>query len=405
MQSLFSRRSHHGTPKAAGSRPGRPRRQQPGLEALEGRQLMSLGSEFLANTTTRNSQFESDNASAANGISVAVWTDAFSNTDHDIRAQMFNAQGFSLGSEIIVENSGADAVLPSVAMDATGNWVATWQQTVNGQKDIMARRFSSTGAPLGSAFAVANSTKNESDPDVARDASGNFVVSYTLQFSSTDLDIHARRFNSSGAFLQDISVATSGSEDATRSSVAMSSNGKFDVAYQSQLHGVAEEDILLNRYNAAGGLLGSNQVAFTTAREMAPSVSMDDFGNAVVAYQKFVGSDFDIKARRVSSTGVMSSEINIRNTLANETAPTVAMKRSGGSFVVAYNSTTSGVGRTVQVTEVNASNTIVAQHNLAGNNNGAALSIDAGGDYLLTYTGITGSNNDRNIHLRFGHLS
>src|SRR5262249_61236406 len=106
---LFRPKSKDTALKAAASRTRCPRRQQPGLEALEGRQLMSLGSEFLANTTTRNNQFESDNASAANGISVAVWTDTFSNTDHDIRAQMFNANGTLRGPEIVVEGSSADA--------------------------------------------------------------------------------------------------------------------------------------------------------------------------------------------------------------------------------------------------------------------------------------------------------
>src|SRR4051812_50068627 len=85
----------------------RPRRQRPGLEALEGRQLMTLSPEFLVNTTIRNAQFFSDNASAANGTKVVVWADQFSTThlDNDIRAQMYNADGSKRGGEIIVEFS------------------------------------------------------------------------------------------------------------------------------------------------------------------------------------------------------------------------------------------------------------------------------------------------------------
>ena len=89
----------------------RPRtKNRPRLESLEGRQLMSLSSEFSAtvNTTTRNAQFGSANASSANGSSVAVWTDTFSSTDHDIRAQRFNAAGQKTGSEIVVSFSSLD---------------------------------------------------------------------------------------------------------------------------------------------------------------------------------------------------------------------------------------------------------------------------------------------------------
>src|SRR5262249_39734898 len=132
----------------AGTSPGRtrpPRRNRPGLEALERRQLLSLGDEFVANTTVRNDQLESDSASAANGISVAVWTDTFSPTDHDIRAQMFNPDGTLRGQEFLVEGSTADARRPSVAIDDAGNFVVAWEQTVNGQKDIRAELYTNTG--------------------------------------------------------------------------------------------------------------------------------------------------------------------------------------------------------------------------------------------------------------------
>ena len=99
MLPLFRSRSHRITPKAAESRPRRPRRQQLGLESLEGRQLLSLGPEFRVNVSTIHNQLESANASAANGLSVAAWTDTFSSADHDIHAQMFNANGSLRGPE------------------------------------------------------------------------------------------------------------------------------------------------------------------------------------------------------------------------------------------------------------------------------------------------------------------
>src|SRR3954451_21875349 len=95
-------------PQATASRAARARKSRPSLEALEGRQLMSLGVESLVNTTTRNAQFESDNASSANGTSVVVWTASFSNTDRDIRAQVYNANGSPRGPEIAVSRNGLD---------------------------------------------------------------------------------------------------------------------------------------------------------------------------------------------------------------------------------------------------------------------------------------------------------
>ena len=52
---------------------------------------------------------------------------------------------------------------------------------------------------------------------VAMDANGNFVVSYTLDFSSVDQDVLAARFNSSGVRDPNFSPAVSNSGGAVES--------------------------------------------------------------------------------------------------------------------------------------------------------------------------------------------
>ena len=205
------------------------------LEALEGRQLMSVGPEFIApiNTTTRNAQFDSDNASSSNGSSVVVWTDTFSPTDHDIRAQRFNSFGTFSGSEITVSSSSLDESSPAVAMDSLGNFVVTWTQTLaSGDTNVVARRFDSNGNAVGDVVQVGAGTFQESDPDVAMDAQGNFVVSYTRNTNNNNPDVFAKQYNSSGQLLHVVDVATT-SRAETHSSVAMTPDGRFDVAYDT----------------------------------------------------------------------------------------------------------------------------------------------------------------------------
>ena len=62
------------------SRPARHIKRNPAVETLEGRQLMSLGPEFLVSVPTPAAQVQSANASSTNGSSVVVWTD-FSHGD------------------------------------------------------------------------------------------------------------------------------------------------------------------------------------------------------------------------------------------------------------------------------------------------------------------------------------
>ena len=122
-----------------------------------------------------------------------------------------------------------------------------------------------------------------------------------------------------------------------------------------------------------GQFLGQNTISFSSLNDQTPSVSMDNSANAVVAYQRLVGYDWDIKARRVSNSGSVGGELNIRNTLADEFNPSVALNRTNGSFVVAYDSWTSSTGNHVLVSEVSPSNVVSSPTDLGGSRSDPAI--------------------------------
>ena len=92
---------------------------------------MSLGAEFIvpSNTTTGHFQFDAKSASSLNGSSVVVWIDELTPTNRDILAQRFNSAGDKIGPEIVVSNSSLNDTEPAVAMDSQGDFVVSWTQT------------------------------------------------------------------------------------------------------------------------------------------------------------------------------------------------------------------------------------------------------------------------------------
>ena len=101
----------------------------------------------------------------------------------------------------------------------------------------------------------------------------------------------------------------------------------------------------------------------------------------------------------VLGAGVMGR--GIASSFADERAPSVALKRNGGGFVVSYQSM-SLLPTHVKVAEVSALNQVLATHD-AGPRFDAAVSINGLDDYLLTYTSF--ESGDLNIRGRRGHLS
>jgi hypothetical protein len=437
MHRIFKKK-HDLAARATESRARRPRRARPGLESLEGRQLLSLSpTEFLVNTGTFGFQGISDNASSANGMHMAVWEsdDGFVGGDV-IEGQLLTAHNSAVGGNFLItfgEGLGGGVANPHVAMDAHGNSVVVYQETINGQQDIIAKRITldpNTGlAKLGFPIVVANDSRNEHDPDVAMDANGNFVVTYTLDFSATDKDIEAVRYNSSGArigFVTDKFLNTN-DHDETFASVAMSPDGRFDIVYQSKSHDTGVTFINGARYNSSGVKLGTQTGpdgriligGGFDIKGLNPDIAMDNSGNAVVAYQEIKTGGatsphaFDISAIRIQNDGFVGGFKDITRSgsssdpKVNNVLPSVALAPTGSSYVVAWQAdfTRQGGAQTVEVAEVTGSDVLNFASILPSSptNVAPALSINGSGLYLLTLDALN-SAGDRDVHDRLGSL-
>jgi hypothetical protein len=333
---------------------------------------------------------------------VVVWTDTFSNSDHDIRAQRFNSFGGKIGPEMVVSFSSLDEGSPAVAMNGLGEFVVAWTQALpGGDTNVVARRFDPNGNPVGDVVPVGVGTFKESSPDVAMDLAGNFVVSYTRNTNNNNLDVFAKRYNRNNQLLGVINVATRPwAED--HSSIAMTPDGQFVVAYEETPFFPDLHEISVKLYNASGGLLNSITNASglqignskTPFDDTMPSIAMDNSGAAVMAWQR----NGNIEARRIFAGGEVGVLVDIAKTSALELAPSVALKPGGGGYVVAYESIGSSVR--AKVAEVSASNRVTTID--AGERSVPVVSIDFFGDYLLADVSLDGS--DLNIRGRRGTL-
>jgi hypothetical protein len=326
--------------------------------------------------------------------------------DHDIWAQRYDVNGVKYGDPIQVDYTTSDSLAPAVAMNSDGSFAVAWQDNyANGSHAIFLRVFDAWGDVSGK-IEVSQPGYDTSPGQILQDyapdvaiSNGSVMVSYTHNYSATDQDVLAHRYTlgdygvltDAGAFY----VATTG-ESESQSSVAMAPDGRFDIAFQAGGRLRTDHDIYLYRYQSSGLYLDHLTINNSSRDQQNPSVSINSKGDAVVAYQEWVpsagmtpGAYSIIVANRVSSAGAVGVEAVVAAySGSNQANPSVALGDTG-SYAVTYDGQNPVQGNGVWVAMVPASDTrIYPVVTYGGPADGvdAAVSVDGFGRVLVTYT-------------------
>ncbi|MEH1808855.1 beta strand repeat-containing protein [Nostoc sp.] len=304
--------------------------------------------EFQVNTTTIGNQSNSTVAIDAKGNFVISWqSDVQDGTE--IYAQLYNSDGEPQGAEFNVNTYTTGTVYNSiaVAMDATGDFVISWNGfDEGGTNGIYVRRYSSDGVAEGAEFQVnTNIPSFQANPTVAMDATGDFVISWTsFNQEGTSYEIYAKSYNSSGnAQGGEFQVNTTIDSFQYNPAVAMDADGDFIISWSSFEQDGSRNGIYAQRYNSAGDAQGDEfRVNIETASDQVnPTVAMDATGDFIISWQSNNqdGFGYGIYARRYNSAGdAQGGEFRVNTkTASDQVNPTVAID-TDGDFIISWQS-------------------------------------------------------------------
>jgi hypothetical protein len=298
----------------------------------------SLGSEFQINTATTSSDIWPAVAMDAAGRFVVVWADL---NDAKILGQRFVDDGSPLGSEFQVNTyTGMDRISSSVAADPNGNFMVVWGDYYG----LLARRYDSTGTPLGSEQFLAQYGGNM---DVAADASGQFIVVWP----GVSTVVVGQRFDSTGAALgTEFQVEDAPYDPApitiSDAAVAVSESGDFAITWRRRIEpedsSNPSTDVFARVYDSAGQPRGA---AFVVSQKHQynyfSDVGADASGDFVVVWSAYRngGYDLDVLGRRISSSGrVIGDEFRVNSdTSASQLHPAIAFSDAGNFDIVWWN--------------------------------------------------------------------
>ena len=233
-----------------------------------------------------------------------------------------------------------------VAVDALGNSIVVWESNATGGGTawtIQGRCFDAAGLPRATTFQVsAASSSAQRFPTVAMNATGGFVAAWEDFNGSTNDQGHrivARRFaaNCTAAENQFNVRTPSVGTDVIRAPAAAYTNGGDAWIFWSENNVVNG-----SRYSAFLTSPSSSITESQAGLHYSPSVAVDKAGNLAVAFavKNLLSSDFDIYAQGFAAggtalTGAGSTTAVVVNTTTAGTqdAPSVSMNAAGDAVI------------------------------------------------------------------------
>ncbi len=252
--------------------------------------------DFQVNGYTTGYQGSPSIAAVSDDGFVVAWDIAGEEDDYGVFARGFDASGPVSGGDALVNAYTTGLQIFPVIAGAPGReaiivWTSLGQDGAAG--GIYGRRADASGLPLGNEFRVNIVTAGAQwQPEVAMDASGNFVVVWESfpQDTYGGLGVYGRIFDSNGAPRgAEIIVNSFALSSRFQPDVAMNRDGEFVVAWQLDEPGGPGSDIFARRYDSTGAPVGAEMPvnSWTTGFQESPTVALDTFGNFMVVWESY----------------------------------------------------------------------------------------------------------------------
>ena len=309
-------------------------------------QIPTTGAEFPVNLTTVGPQTAPTVSADATGNFVVVWESEQDGSGLGLMGRRFDPSGAPLGDEFQVNAfTSSRQSQPSVAADAAGNFVVVWEsEGQDGSGDgVFGRVFTAASTPASGEFQVNSFTPGpQFRPAVSADGAGNFVVVWESEGQDGGgPGIYGRRFSPTGASVGgefQINMFTSNAQQ--NPSVSSSVSGSFVVVWQSAEQDGSGDAVVGRLYDAAGLPIGEEFVvnSFTTDAQKEPVVASDPAGNFIVAWtsQGQDGGGEGVFGQVFDASGArLGGEFRANAVTAeSQKGPWVARTSSGHSLVV-----------------------------------------------------------------------
>ncbi len=305
-----------------------------------------------------------------------------------------------------------DQYVPAVSMNrSTGDFVAAWEDDgdKDGNHEIFAKVFCAGGCDVTPQFRVnPDITGMQSNPDIAMDKHGNFVVVWEDD-STGSSNIYMRGYDDKGNErfgTQLVHTTTSG--DHYHPAIAMDDAGQYVVVWQDHSQNANSPQIYMRGFKADGTerFAERNVLDSAQGKRKRPDIGMATDGSYVVTWEDDTESNdvYQIIAKGFAADGSDRIPVFTVNTKAEgqQLNPSIGMNASG-TFFITYEDDSDGNGQYLIMTRGfdHSGNEFYKDTTLAKSNEKAVDPVVCvGDDNMAVFSWAAMASNSGNIQKR-----
>ncbi len=230
------------------------------------------------------------------------------------------------------------ASYPQVAFDSSGNAIAVWRQHDGSVDSVYANYYAASTGSWGGAILIENSSNSASQalPQIAFGPSGNAIAVWTQQDDDNTERVYANNFTASTtSWGTSATPIDDGSSDVGyHPQIAFDSSGNAFVVWDQSSDDY--QDIWRNLYSANTGWLGAAELLqeAVAGDAMLPKIATDDIGNAIVVWEQYDGTRWNILAQRYKTGDGWGSSNYLESGDFDAKLADIALDASGNAIAI-----------------------------------------------------------------------
>jgi hypothetical protein len=236
-------------------------------------------------------------AIGAGGRAVVAFGRYNSSVESVVEASVFT---FGQGSWTApVPISSPEGEFPDVAVDPAGDAVVAWERPDGANYRIEASTLAAVGGGWSAAVPISAAGRNASSARVAIDATGEAVATWKRE-DGTNFLIEAASHPLGGAWGTPVALSAPGQEaEAARVAIDAAGDATVEWTRSDGAHYIIE----MARRTASGGWGSATPLSVPGENALEPSVAMDDGGDAILSWSRTDGSNAIVQVAAVDGAG------------------------------------------------------------------------------------------------------